>query len=293
MVELEVGGKRLAHIHRVSNDKKYFCYFTGFLEGVAASGRLEPGEVEPLLAQCNDFVANINDGDANDILEDFKCEILELASIVDCIEVRSSAIDKTCEKSSLNSLLGFCAGIACDDQITLSEAKTLLERLEASDSFANQPILRALATTCSDALEDGEISNSESIEICSIITALVGDCYADTGLSALGQTAIFKCCGLDPSVEDFDQATFVLTGNFELRPRRLIEDAIVEKNGRISKTVSSGTDYLVIAAEASRDWVATHRGGKIIKADDLRSKVGRPNFLSEAALLKNLSISVP
>ena len=291
MTKLEVGGAELSRIHRASNDKKFFCYFTGFLDGIAASGNLEAGEVAPLVAQCDDFVANIDDADAKDILEDFKCEVLEYESIIDCVEVRTSSIDSTCEKSSLNRLLGFCAGIACDDKITLREAQTLLDRLRGSKMLSKQPILRTLENICADALEDGQISPDESTEICGIITTLVGDCYVDTGLSALGQTGIFQCCGLDSSVEDFDQATFVLTGSFGLRPRSLIEDAIVAKNGKISKSITGETDYLVIAGEASRDWIATHRGGKIMKADNMRSKKGRPNFLSEAALLKNLNLS--
>ena len=290
MTKLEVGGVELARIHRASNDKKFFCYFTGFLDGIAASGYLEPGEIAPLVSQCDDFVANIDDADARDILEDFKCEVLEFETIRDCVTVRSTSIDAFCDKSSLNRLLGFCAGIACDDKVSLREAEIMLDRLRSSSVLASQPILRALENVVADALDDGIVSHDESVEICTIISTLVGDCYADTGLSALGQTGVFQCCGLDPFLSDFNHSVFVLTGNFELRPRRLIEDAIVAKNGRIAKSITNETDYLVIAGEASRDWVATHRGGKIMKAEDLRSKRGRPEFLSEAALLKNLKL---
>ena len=55
MSNFEVGGSRLARVHKLENDRKWYCYFTGFLEGIAASGQLEVGEVEPLLAQCREF----------------------------------------------------------------------------------------------------------------------------------------------------------------------------------------------------------------------------------------------
>lgn len=54
------------------------------------------------------------------------------------------------------------------------------------------------------------------------------------------------------------------------------------------KSITRRTDYLVVASEASRDWVITHRGNKILKAEGYRAKFGSPLYLSEAALLRML-----
>lgn len=68
MQDFEHGGPELARINRRNNDKKFFCHFTGFLEGISASGYLETGEVAPLLAECEEFVRRVRDGDALDII---------------------------------------------------------------------------------------------------------------------------------------------------------------------------------------------------------------------------------
>lgn len=47
-----VTDKALAHIHWEANTAKYTGYFTGFLEGIVASGAIEPSEVEALLDMC-------------------------------------------------------------------------------------------------------------------------------------------------------------------------------------------------------------------------------------------------
>lgn len=129
MSELEHNGPVLGAIHKRANDKKFFCYFTGFLEGVIASGNIEAGEVEPLIAECEEFVRRVADADAEEIIQDFDADLLEFGSVQAACEYRVPDIDPECSKSSLNRFLGFCRGIVCDGIITLNEARELVARI--------------------------------------------------------------------------------------------------------------------------------------------------------------------
>ncbi|MEM5467733.1 BRCT domain-containing protein [Celeribacter marinus] len=287
MNDFEVGGPLLGRIHRKQNEKKYFCYFTGFLQGIVASGYIEEAEIAPLLDQCKEFVENIGDEDAREILEDFSADILEADSLFDAVEYRGKEIDAACARSSLNRFLGFSAGIACDDRITLREAQEVVSFAHEVPSVLEDIGVRAVVSCCLDAIDDGEISPSESAEICHAITRIVGDCYSDTGLNSLGSVPVFDDVKIDQIEED---ARFVLTGNFSVSPRRVIEDAIMAHGGVVSSSPSKKTDYVVVASEASRDWIQTHKGTKIVKAIALRDGYGRPDFVSEFQILKILGL---
>lgn len=285
MVSLEPGGSDLAAIHKLSNDKKYYCYFTGFLEGVAASGNIEVGELEPLLTQCVEFVENLDEADAREILEDFRADLLDFDSILDIAEYRAREIDRSCPKSSTNRFLGFVAAIACDDIITEKEAVAVVGLAEENGAILEDPFARNVVNLCKEALDDGIVEPSESAEICAGISRLVGDAYCDTGISSLGGTPDFTTASIGGDPAALEGKRFVLTGSFSISPRRIIEERLREYGAETTKSVSKKVDYIVIAEDASRDWVHTHKGTKIIKAMNLRDSHGRPDFVSERELL--------
>ena len=288
MSELEHGGAALGRIHAASNDRKYFCHFTGFLEGIVASGAIEVGEVEPLIVECVEFVKAVADGDATDIIEDFKADLLEQETLVDAVSFRSLEIDESCKKSSLNRFLGFCRGVVADGHITRSEAKKLvsivLENPELLEAIGVQQVL----VTCVDAVEDNIVDQDESNEICKAIGEIVGDSYGDTGISQTSGTANFAEYRLENPEVELDGAVVVLTGTFQMKPRSKIEKRLVELGASISKSVSKKVDFVLVGGEASRDWIELNRGTKIRAAQKLRIDFERPEFLSEAQLLRRL-----
>lgn len=288
MSNFEHGSNDLGGIHRKANELKYFCYFTGFLEGIASSGAIEEGEFKPLLNQCAEFVLNTEDPDAADFIEDFEASILEHASILDAVEIRAEEIDINCEKSALNRFMGFCAGIACDDLIKIGEAQGVVDFAHHSPAILKDVNARSIVHCCKDAIEDGLIDAQESAEICAAITGLVGDCYADTGISSLGGVPVLPEGEVPENLHDLDGAMMVLTGNFDTQPRRLLEDELTVLGAKITKSVSGKTRYLIVGSEASRDWVSTHKGTKIKKALDLRESGDRPIFLAEGRLMNAL-----
>lgn len=289
MEEYEVGGPALGRIHGANNDKKFFCHFTGFLEGIAASGDLEVGEVKPLIAEAKEFVIRVSDSDAFDIVEDFDSDLLEYDMIGDAVSVRIAVIDPNCEKSQLNRFLGFCRGIACDGVITETEAQTVLAFVTSFPDLRLVPGVRHIEVTCIDAIHDGIVTSEESEEICDAISQIVGDSYADTGLAQTAGVAAFDEYKFQDFSRELDGSNIVLTGTFKTSPRRVFEDELREFGVEVSRTVSGKTDFLIVGGEASRDWIEMHRGNKIRKAQELRKKAKKPNFVSELQVLRLLS----
>lgn len=96
----------------------------------------------------------------------------------------------------------------------------------------------------------------------------------------------------DPDKLVFRDAGFVVTGAFSMGPRKVIERRILERGGTVAKSVSRNTDYLVIAAVASRGWLHSHQGTKIIEARKLRERGGRPHFVEEITFRRALEGTV-
>ncbi len=286
MAQLPHGGHHLGRIHRRNNDNKFYCHFTGFLEGIIASGLIEQGEYEPLIAECIEFVQRASDGDATDIIEDFKIDALEYEMINTAVEIRLEAIDKTCKKSRLNRFLGFCRGIVCDGVITVEEAEKTVQFLNKNVDMLDVVGVRQIYISCCDAISDGIIDPGESQEISDVIGHVVGDCYGDTGLAHTAGVANFLETKLESLDTNFEGAIIVLTGNFKTYPRRLLEEQLAGFGAIIARHVSGKTNYVIIGGEASRDWIEMNRGTKIRKAQELRLNSEKPLFLSESQILR-------
>ena len=288
MSEMEVGGPGLGRIHRQNNDKKYYCHFTGFLEGIAASGFVEVGEVTPLIDECKEFVRLASDNDADDIIQDFEADLLEHEGIENLVEIRVTEIDATCQKSRLNRFLGYCRGISCDGLITLSEAKGVLEFIDCNPDLSSNVGVKQIYVSCQDAVEDGIVDGNESIEICDAIERIVGDNYADTGVAQTEGVANYEEYRFEEFDREIDESVVVLTGCFKAKPRKILEDEIAARGAVIMRAVSGKTDFLIVGGKASRDWLELNRGTKIRKVQKLRLESVKPKFVSEYQLLRHI-----
>lgn len=278
-------GDDLGRIHAKSNTSKLHCHFTGFLEGIIASGAIEAGEVEPLLAECTEFISLIYDGDASDIVQDFEADLLEHETLQGAVEIREQKIDSACEKSSLNRFLGFCRGVACDGLITIEEAHEITRRIESNPTFSRAVGVRQIFISCLDAIEDGIVDDEESNEICEAIGAVVGDCYGDTGISQPDGVANFEETRLGDINADLEAKIIVLTGKFRVVPRTGFEEDLAGLGAIVTKSITKKTDYLIVGGKASRDWIEMNRGTKMRKAEKMREQGEKLEFLSEAHLL--------
>jgi len=290
-MKAKLGDRDLEIINRRKNRAKYFCHFTGFLEGIAASGYLEKGEAKPLIAESIEFVRLMDDLDANDVIEDFEADLLDFATIEQLAFTRLSEIDFSDKSNRINRFLGYCRGISCDGVITVEEAIKLVEIAKNDISISSDVGIREIVNICYDAIDDGIVSIEESNMICDDISKVAGDSYAETGLSALIGVANFDQGELKNGIADLFGASAVLTGSFKISPRTLLEKNLQEYGVSISKTVSKKVQYLIIGGEPSRDWLEMNRGTKIKKAIELRASGEHPIFLSEYLLMQLMANS--
>ena len=261
--ELAYESDILGTIHERANTAKNHCFFVGFLDGVAANERLDCTELEPLLAECEAICRLVRDEDAAEILEeaaaghhDTPKELLNL--LLQIAEVRSQYIDSSCRRSSANRLLGFCAGVNCDSIITTREAKELFERLSSEHDLDEDPRIVSLKYALLDALEDGTIDPAESEEISRLITRLVGDSYADTGIPSSETIPVIQ--DLDAVDENsLDGCNTVVTGSFSYGTRGEVVRRLEEFGAVVQKNPSGKTDIVIIGSEGSPHWTYKHR----------------------------------
>ncbi|MGN6303583.1 MAG: BRCT domain-containing protein [Mesorhizobium sp.] len=291
---LEHEGAALGRIHASANYRKALGYWLGFLRGVLASEQVERAEMAPLRVEAEQFLALLHDDDAVELIRDldmWRDSPEEVYSVLQTIVgMRSREFLVSSDKDEVNEFYGFCAGIACDNSITPAEVEKLLARLDSSVILQDDKRVASLGYAARRAISDGRITSDEAEDICGWITRLVGDSATDTGLPTFGNVGV-----LDGALEDASQfrisgQMFVLTGKFVIGPRKVIAGMINDLGGEWKNTVCGKTNYLVVAAEASRDWKHSHEGIKIIKAMELREKGGRPDLVHEPMLAQALGL---
>lgn len=291
--QLKYGGSALGRIHAKSNRRKAEAYWLGFLEGVLASESIENLEVASIQAEAEQFLQLFEDADAADLIQDldtaysdFHEEIFGIISGI--VDYRLRPFSESSPNDCCNRFFGFCAGIACDNRLKIKEVEKLIHRIDRNAHLLDDARIVALKAVAVEAISDGHLSMEEEEDIGEWIVRLVGDSCADTGLPTYGNTPAIDGVLRDSSLLVFENAGFVVTGAFSIGPKKIIEGWIVERGGLVSRTVSRSTDYLIVAAIASRDWLHSHQGTKIMEARKLRENGGRINFVEEVTFRKAL-----
>ncbi|ACP24376.1 superfamily I DNA and RNA helicases and helicasesubunits-like protein [Sinorhizobium fredii NGR234] len=290
---LEHEGAALGRLHARSNNRKALAYWLGFLKGILASNKVETAEYAPLAVEAQNFLSLLHDPDALELIEDlriWKNEPNEIYEIVEnIVAMRSRDFVVESEKDEINELYGFCAGIACDNRICLEEIESLLTKLESYPRVQGDRRVLNLKAAAQRSIADGRITAEESDDICTWITHLVGDSATDTGIATFGNVGVLEGALEDHNDIVFDQRMFVLTGKFTLGPRKAIHGMIADRGGDFKSSVCRNTNYLCVAAEASRDWRHSHEGLKIMKAIELRAEGRGPELVHEGILTRALS----
>ena len=290
---LDHEGAALGRIHARSNSRKALAYWLGFLKGILASNKVETAEYGPLQVEAESFLRLLHDPDAYELIDDLRIwkdepnEIYEIIENIVSMRSRNFAIES--EKDEINELYGFCAGIACDNRITLEEVQRLLLKLDSYPRIQADKRVSNLRNAAQRSIADGRITPEESDDICTWITHLVGDSATDTGIATFGNVGVLEGALADHNDIVFDQRMFVLTGKFTLGPRKAIQGMISDRGGEFKSTVCRNTNYLCVAAEASRDWRHSHEGLKIIRAIELRNEGRGPHLVHEGTLAQAFS----
>ena len=282
----------LYYIHFERNLKKALGYWIGFLEGIIACKEITSLEAGALKAQCQDLLSKFSDEDAQELITELSQNWPDpteelLGFIEDIIEIRKPEIGIVDGFINENLFFGFLKGIASDNVINVNEVNALLKFVNDQQwerpEIGDDPRVKDVIKIASIAIEDGVIDNQESAELCNYIAKVVGDSFADTGISEQADTP-----QLDGIVHSFDKiqfenTEFCLTGSFDV-PKSVLERAIIAKGGIISTGVRSTTRYLVLSNDGSENYVTSNAGGKILKSVKMRENGKQIEFIMETTI---------
>ncbi len=291
MTKLTYDSPALGRIHARANATKIYAYFTGYLEGVAASGRFETGEGSALLANSAVYLAMTDDPEAEELCTDLQAGIRDAAQIEDVIADRLQRMGHDGGAAAQARFVGLCAGIACDGRLHQAELRAVVAQGRALPDWQDDPAICELLQLCAagaDMVGEGlEIDD----RIMEAVSHLAGDSFAVTGLPEIGASvAVSEWIIEDPQM--LDRTSFVLTGSFAAKPRSRFSAALQALGMVERSSVNWSTDYLVIGGQPSRDWLEPNRGGKIRLAMQYRERGAPIRFVTEAQIATMLQRSV-
>lgn len=178
---------------------------------------------------------------------------------------------------AIDELIGMARGIVADSTVNQKEAEFLSSWMEANVSSCEDRNVNQLYRRIHEMLIDGIFDDEEKLELLGILREYTGE---STVAQPINMAATFPLCRPAPKVE-FPTLSFCLTGKFAYGPRRICEEVVMDRGGKVCGSVTMDLDYLVIGTFSSTDWAHTSYGRKIEKAVEYREKNGRPSIISE------------
>ena len=194
------------------------------------------------------------------------------------------ATDARLLKRSCESLLGICSGLIADGDLNDLEIKFLrtwlAEHSELATTWPGEVVLRRIE----NVLVDGVVTEAERAHLLETLRQLVGGCFAETGASPDGATAL----PVDERViVRIVGHSFCFTGQFLFGTRSLCERSVLDRGGLVSG-IKKDLAFLVVGELSSREWKYTSFGTKIEAALGLKAKGSSLAIVSEAQWIRSL-----
>jgi HIRAN domain len=167
----------------------------------------------------------------------------------------------------LCELLGLARGLLADGSITEGEAALLRDWVGRHPDAVEHWAVRTIHDRLTQHFKDGVIDEVERADLKRLLDQLVSG-----ELSAVCDTDAATTLPLDqpPPTIEWDEMTYVFTGQFAFGPRRDCEREVEKRGGTCEGSITKRTSFLVIGTFGSRDWVHTGFGRKIEKAVSYR-----------------------
>lgn len=178
---------------------------------------------------------------------------------------------------AIDELIGLSRGIVADAAVNQQEAAFLSSWMEANVSYCEDMIVNQLYRRIHEMLTDGILDDEERLELLGTLREFTGE---STVVQPANMASTLPLCKPEP-VMKFPTMAFCLTGKFAYGPRRICEEVVLERGGKILAGVTMDLDYLVIGTFSSTDWAHTSYGRKIEKAVEYRERNGRPAIIQE------------
>ena len=179
---------------------------------------------------------------------------------------------------AIDELIGISKGVIADGRITQSEAEFLQSWMEVNVPYTEDPIVNQLYARVQGMLIDGILDIEEQQELFSMLCMFTGQATpTDVYVNLTCSLPVNKPA---PKVE-FPTMSFCFTGKFAYGPRKMCQEVVEERGGKISKSITKKLDYLVVGFFGSTDWIHSPYGRKIEKAADYRELYGNLAIISE------------
>lgn len=173
---------------------------------------------------------------------------------------------------SIDELVGFCKALVIDDRIDEQEARALHRWVEQNRHVAENWPADMLYRRVSEMLADDDFSSDESRDLLQLVREVTGgDIPVAERVASYSST--LPLTRPAPPIT-FAGRQFCLTGKFVLGSRRRCEEMVVARGGIPQPALTMTTDYLVIGAIGSTDWIHSTHGRKIEAAVKLQRKGG-------------------
>jgi hypothetical protein len=172
-------------------------------------------------------------------------------------------------KRLVSELLGLCKGMVCDGEISEGELAALKRWLTGHPDAAVLYPGKTIAERLLRIYGDGIVSLDERQELNELLLDLTGETEAHD--QPLNLTTRLPFDEPPPTIL-FDGHEHVFTGRMLYGTRRDCERKVVERGGRVGQTVTQRTNFLIIGPIASRAWLESTHGRKILRAVELRSQ---------------------
>jgi BRCA1 C Terminus (BRCT) domain len=186
-------------------------------------------------------------------------------------------------KRLVSELLGLCKGIICDGQTSERELSALKRWLAGHPDAAVLYPGKTVAERLLRIYGDGIITPEERQELNELLLDLTGE--TDDHAQPLNLTTRLPFDEPIPTIL-FDGHEHVFTGRMLYSTRRDCERKVVERGGRVGKTVTQRTNFLVIGPIASSAWLESTHGRSSTARRILRSQGLPLRIVSEEAWIQ-------
>lgn len=176
------------------------------------------------------------------------------------------SIDQRIVTKSLNTLMGIVNGVICDDNLSDTEVQFLSVWMSENRHIASAYPANIIFRRVSEVLADGVITTEERDQLLKELKTLSGNDFSNTGVALPDH--IQTVFDDDPLIV-FEHNTFVFTGEFMYGTRQACFRAVQKRGGVTADIVTKKTNYLVVGAKASPDWIVENFGRKIQKAAEM------------------------
>lgn len=266
------------YLHENAAASKALTTLKGIIEGVACDRRINDLERKKILDWIGSFgflrkhpvVGSVFDY-LSEALVDGVLTLEECSDISWMIEKNlRSFYDETTQK--IQELLGLVSGIAADKEINPAELTYLSKWLNNNEPLKGLfPYDEIYSLVC----QVGQKKVLSSQEKTFLVKA-----FSWTDDKTIAVDTPFVPWEIDPTIE-FAERTFCLTGGSKRMSRSGIFDLILQRNGKVTNSVSKGLDFLVVCADVNVAWTHACYGRKVEQAIKLRRHGAKLALISE------------